>query len=117
MRDHRSMPDEVLIQVQTTVASRLDGERIGQALVDARLAACAQLLGPIESRYRWQGEATVAQEWLLLIKARRADWEALTDEIRRLHRYEIPELIAVPVLSVSDEYAAWVLDETARTGR
>lgn len=110
------MPSQDLIQVQTTVASRLDGERIGQALVDAHLAACAQLVGPIESRYRWEGEATVAQEWLLLLKARRADWDALTGEIRRLHPYEVPELIGLPVMSVSDDYAAWVLEETARAG-
>lgn len=109
------MPTQDLIQVQTTVASRLDGERIGQALVDSRLAACAQLLGPIESRYRWQGEATVVEEWLLLLKARRADWDLLAQEIRRLHPYDVPELIGVPVLSVSDDYAAWVLEGTART--
>jgi periplasmic divalent cation tolerance protein len=110
MRDHRSMPNQDLIQVQTTVASRLDGERIGQALVDAHL------VGPIESRYRWQGEVTVTQEWLLLIKARQTDWDILTSEIRRLHPYEVPELLGVPVLSVSDDYAAWVLEETARAG-
>jgi len=108
------MPAQELIQVQTTVASRLDGERIGQALVDARLAACAQLVGPIESRYRWQGQDTVTHEWLLLLKARRADWEALTAEIRRLHPYEVPELIGVPMLDASVDYAAWVLEETAR---
>jgi periplasmic divalent cation tolerance protein len=116
MRDHRSMPATALIQVQTTVASRLDGERIGQALVDAHLAACAQLVGPIESRYRWQGDVTETEEWLLLLKARQADWDALTAEIRRLHPYEVPELLGVPVLSVSDDYAAWVLEETARAG-
>jgi periplasmic divalent cation tolerance protein len=116
MRDHRSMPSQDLIQVQTAVASRLDGERIGQALVDAHLAACAQLVGPIESRYRWQGEVNVTEEWLLLIKARQADWDILTSEIRRLHPYEVPELLGVPVLSVSDDYAAWVLEETARAG-
>jgi len=109
------MPDEELIQVQTTVASRLDGERIGQALVDAHLAACAQLLGPLQSWYRWHGERIVSQEWLLLIKARRADWEALATEIRRLHSYELPELIAAPVLEVSANYAAWVIEGTPRT--
>jgi len=116
MSDHRSIPTQELIQVQTTMASRLDGERIGEALVDARLAACAQLVGPIQSRYRWHGEATVTEEWLLLLKARRADWESLAAEIARLHPYEVPELIAVPVINVSADYAAWVLDETARSG-
>lgn len=116
MRDHGPMPGQALIQVQTTVPSRGDGERIGQALVDARLAACAQLIGPIESRYRWQGEATVTQEWLLLLKARQADWDVLISEIRRLHPYQVPELLGVPVLSVSDDYAEWVLEETAQAG-
>lgn len=117
MRDHRSVPGEELIQVQTTVASRLEGERIGQAVVDARLAACAQLLGPIQSRYRWQDKATVGEEWLLLFKARRADWDALTTEIRRLHSYDVPELIATAVVEASAEYAAWVLAETTRSER
>ena len=115
MRDHRSVPAEELIQVQTTVASRAEGERIGQGVVDARLAACAQLLGPIQSRYRWQGEATVSQEWLLLLKARRADWDALAAEVRRLHSYDVPELIATPVLEVSADYATWVIEGTTRT--
>jgi periplasmic divalent cation tolerance protein len=110
------MSSQALIQVQTTVASRVDGERIGQALVDAHLAACAQLVGPIESRYRWQGEVTATEEWLLLLKARQADWDALAAEIRRLHPYEVPELLGVPVLGVSEDYAAWVLEETARAG-
>lgn len=110
------MPSQALIQVQTTVASRLDGERIGQALVDARLAACAQVVGPIESRYRWEGQVTVTEEWLLLLKARQADWDELTAEIRRLHPYDVPELLGVPVLAVSDDYAAWVLEKTARAG-
>ncbi|HEX9739098.1 MAG TPA: divalent-cation tolerance protein CutA [Candidatus Limnocylindria bacterium] len=109
------MPGEELIQLQTTVASRLEGERIGQAVVDARLAACAQLVGPIQSRYRWHGEATVSREWVLLFKARRADWDALTTEIRRLHSYDVPELIATPVLEVSADYAAWVTEGTTRT--
>jgi periplasmic divalent cation tolerance protein len=115
MRDHRSMPGVELIQVQTAVAVRVEGERIGQAVVDARLAACAQLVGPIKSRYRWQGEATVSREWLLLLKARRADWDALATEIRRLHSYEVPELITTPVLEMSPDYQAWVIEETQLT--
>lgn len=114
MDDHASMAGDDLIQVQTTVGSRADGERIGQAMVDARLAACAQLLGPIESRYRWQDGLTVSQEWLLLLKARRVDWDALAAGIRQLHPYEVPELIAIPMLEVSADYGAWVIAETER---
>lgn len=115
MDDHEPVAGGDLIQVQTMVGSRADGERIGQAMVDARLAACAQLLGPLESRYRWRDELTVSQEWILLLKARRADWEALATEIRRLHPYEVPELIATPVVEVFADYGAWVIAETERT--
>jgi len=103
--------DEV-IQVQTTLERREDAERIGRALVEARLAACAQLIGPIHSTYRWQGMIHDAEEWLLLLKTRRGDFARLEAELQRLHPYEVPEVIALPVVAGSAGYLDWVLAQT-----
>jgi periplasmic divalent cation tolerance protein len=96
------------IQVFTTTASREDAERIGQAVVDQRLAACVQLVGPITSIYRWQGAIETSQEWLCLIKSRQDLYADLEAAIRRLHPYEVPEILAMPVLAGNPSYLAWL---------
>jgi len=106
------MPD--YIQVVTTTASREDAERIAQALVAERLAACVQVLGPIASTYRWQGTIETAQEWLCLVKSRGELYGKIEDAIRRLHPYEVPEILALPVVAGSGAYLAWLDGELKR---
>lgn len=102
-----------VLQVQTTVADRDDAERIAELLVDGGLAACAQVLGPIHSRYRWHGRIETSEEWLLLIKTTRAAWPALESTMRVAHPYDEPELIALPVVAGSAGYLRWVEDEVS----
>jgi periplasmic divalent cation tolerance protein len=97
-----------VLQVQTTVPAESDGERIAAHLVDARLAACVQVVGPIRSTYRWQGQVEEAEEWLLLVKTTAAAWPAVAEAIAALHPYEEPELVAVPVVAGSAGYLDWV---------
>ncbi len=106
------MPD--YIQVMTTTASREDAERIAEALVAERLAACVQVLGPITSTYRWQGAIETAQEWLCLAKSRGELYEKIEEAIRRLHPYEVPEILALPVVAGSGAYLAWLDGELQR---
>jgi periplasmic divalent cation tolerance protein len=100
------------VQVITTTASREDAERIAQALVAERLAACVQVLGPMASTYRWQGAIETAQEWLCLVKSRGELYGKIEEAIRRLHPYEVPEILALPVVAGSGAYLAWLDGET-----
>jgi periplasmic divalent cation tolerance protein len=102
---------EGFIQVTTTTEKREDAERIAQALVEARLAACVQIVGPIASIYRWKGKIETAGEWLCLIKSREENYGTVEQAIRSLHPYETPEIMAVPVTAGSRDYLDWLRGE------
>ncbi len=87
------------IQVVTTTDQRETAERIASALVEHRLAACVQIVGPISSTYHWHGEVETAQEWQCWAKSRRELYNAIEQTISRLHPYEVPEILAIPVLT------------------
>jgi periplasmic divalent cation tolerance protein len=94
--------------VLTTAGSREEAQQIAHALVERHLAACVNLVGPIESVYRWKNEVESAEEYLLLIKTTAAVFEEVRDTIRELHSYELPECIEVPIDSGSTEYLNWI---------
>ena len=96
------------VQVITTTARRDEAERIAQALIEGRLAACVQIVGPITSVYRWQGKVETSEEWQCLIKTKREILERLERALRQMHPYEVPEILALPVLWGSDDYLGWV---------
>jgi len=100
------------IQVLTTTERREDAERIGRALVEKRLAACAQVAGPITSTYRWQGKIETAEEWQCWAKSRRDLYQQIERTIRQLHPYEVPEILAMPIAAGSADYLAWLDAET-----
>jgi len=104
------MPD--YIQVVTTASSAEEARRIATALVEERLAACVQIAGPIESIYRWQGKVETATEWQCRIKTRGQHYESVEATIQRLHSYETPEIVAVPIIAGSEAYLKWLSDET-----
>jgi periplasmic divalent cation tolerance protein len=104
---------EGFIQVVTTTEQKEDAERIAQSLVEKRLAACVQILGPVRSVYRWKGRIETAGEWLCLAKSRAELFGAIEQTIRVLHPYETPEILAVPVADGSRAYLDWLRDETA----
>jgi len=96
------------IQVITTTENREDADRIAQRLVEDRLAACVQVLGPISSTYRWQSKVETAQEWQCWAKSRRQLYDQLEEAIRRIHPYDEPEILALPILAGSEGYLAWL---------
>jgi periplasmic divalent cation tolerance protein len=96
------------VQVLTTVGSEEDAERISDALVERRLAACVQTLGPIASRYRWQGAVETAREWQCLAKTEASRYPEVESAIRELHPYDEPEILATPIVAGSAGYLAWV---------
>ena len=97
-----------LIQVVTTTEQKADAERIGRALVERRLAACVQIGGPIESFYWWKDQLESADEWLCTIKTRHDLYAKVESAIRKLHPYDEPEILAVPVIAASAGYIQWL---------
>jgi periplasmic divalent cation tolerance protein len=110
------MQPEDFVVVFVTTGSAEEATGIARALVEARLAACANVVGPITSVYRWQGVIEEAAEHLLLVKARASDLPAVEREVRARHSYEVPEILAVPVRGGSAPYVAWLAASTARAG-
>lgn len=100
------------LQVLSTVGSEEEAERIAAELVERRLAACVQVLGPISSSYRWRGEVARAREWLCLAKTEASRYEQLEAAIRELHSYEEPEIVATPIVAGSPTYLAWLTRST-----
>jgi periplasmic divalent cation tolerance protein len=102
-----------VIQIITTTASADDARRIARALVERRLAACVQIVGPIESVYRWQGQVETAAEFQCWIKSRPELYEAVEQLICELHPYDVPEILAVPVSGGNSAYLEWLRQETS----
>ena len=99
------------VQVLTTVDSEAAAERLARDLVDERLAACVQVVGPIRSVYRWQGAVQLEQEWQCLAKTTADRLDALIEHLRRHHPYDLPEIIATPIVGGSDDYLRWVSEQ------
>lgn len=97
-----------IVQLTTTVDSRERAAELAAALVDERLAACAQVAGPVESHYRWQGKATIATEWYCHFKTTKQLADRARNRVVQLHPYEVPEVIEVPVGGHA-AYIDWVV--------
>ena len=106
-----AMPSEHVI-----VASTTDNEDVARTLatgvIEAKLGACAQIVGPITSVSRWAGEVQTEQEWRVEIKTATDRVTALTEHIKAHHGYDVPEIIATPISGGSAEYLSWLVDET-----
>ena len=100
------------LQVQTTTDSRAEAIELGRAAVAARLAACAQVSGPVASTYWWEGEMERAEEWLVVMKLPAERYSELSSLLTRLHSYDEPEIIATPITAGSPGYLGWITDET-----
>lgn len=100
------MTDKIV--VLSTCASGEEAERIGRSLVEKRLAACVNILAGVRSLYRWKGAVQDDREVLLVIKSSRALFAQLRAEIEKLHSYEVPEIIAVPIVDGSERYLEWL---------
>jgi periplasmic divalent cation tolerance protein len=100
-------------QVSTTTDSPEAAEELARSAVEARLAACGQVVGPIRSVYWWDGKVDDAQEWLVLFKTTAARVDALVEHVRARHSYDVPEVICTPVTGGNPAYLAWLTQETA----
>jgi periplasmic divalent cation tolerance protein len=100
------------LQVQTTTDSRAEAVELAHAAVEARLAACAQVAGPIASTYWWEEGLERAEEWLIMLKLPADRFDALAEFLAERHSYDDPEIIATPIVAGSQSYLDWLAEET-----
>jgi periplasmic divalent cation tolerance protein len=106
------MTDKLVVLV--TCRSAKEAERITRSLVETRLAACGNILqSPVRSIYRWKEKIESAREVLLVIKTSRSRFPELQAAIKRLHSYEVPEIIALPIVAGSQRYFSWLAESVA----
>ena len=106
-----------LIVVLMTAADEPEAARVAEMLVAKKLAACVQILPGMQSIYVWQGEVQREGEVLLLAKATRANFDELEREVRAIHSYETPEIVAVPMVAASPSYLRWLKESvSSQTG-
>lgn len=107
----KNVSTKVLIVLVTT-ASQKEAVRIGEKMVNARLAACANVIPGIKSIYRWNGKVIKSGETLLMLKSTALRYQALEKAIKAMHSYETPEIVAVEIKTGLDQYMRWVRTET-----
>ncbi|MBO0752416.1 MAG: divalent-cation tolerance protein CutA [Bradyrhizobiaceae bacterium] len=103
---------ERAVFVYTTFPSVVEAEKAGRALVEARLAACVNVLPGMISLYRWQGSVDRAEEAVMIVKTRASLAEQVRASVKATHPYDTPAIVVLPVESVDDRYFAWILDST-----
>ncbi len=104
--------------VLVTCSSAKEVRKIARALVEHRIAACANILtNPVQSVYRWKRRVESAKEFLLIIKTTKARFPRLEAEVKRLHSYDVPEIIALPIVAGASDYLTWISDSVKPPGR
>ena len=102
------MGDEIIVLI--TTSTRDEAAKIGKALVDGRLAACVNIVPEVRSLFFWEGKTQDEREALLICKSRLSRMQQLVEQVKSLHSYTIPEVIALPIIAGSREYLDWVKD-------
>ncbi|GAA2384840.1 divalent cation tolerance protein [Catellatospora methionotrophica] len=108
------MGEATFVQVVTTLDDRDAALALARSAVEAKVAACAQVGGPIRSVYRWQGAIEEAEEFTVVLKTTAAGYPALERHLLDRHPYETPEIVCTPVLAGNPAYLAWVTAETGQ---
>ncbi len=100
------------LQVQTTTDSRAEAMELARAAVEARLAAAAQVAGPVASTYWWEDGIERAEEWLVMLKLPADRYQDLVTFLTERHSYDEPEIVATPIVAGSETYLSWMREET-----
>jgi periplasmic divalent cation tolerance protein len=106
------MTDYLYAQAVTTTDSREAAEALSRSAVEARVAACAQVVGPMKSTYWWEGKVETAEEWYVGFKTTAERYPALEAHIREHHSYDVPEIVLMPIVAGNPAYLEWVTTET-----
>ena len=100
--------ENAYVIVMVTTANREEAEKIACHLLDEKLIACANILGPVSSLFWWAGKIDRAEERILLMKSRLTLFEKLSEKVKSLHSYEVPEILALPIVKGSQDYMKWL---------
>jgi periplasmic divalent cation tolerance protein len=103
------------IVVYVTVPSNDEAKRIAGSIIEHKLAACVNIVSGVQSFFRWQGTLDCAQESLLIIKTTRAKFLSLSRHVASVHSYEVPEIIALPVIAGNEAYLRWIDDSVGKS--
>ncbi len=104
------------VLVVTTADTIEEATALADGCVEARLAGCAQVVGPVRSTYWWDGAMQTSEEWQCVLKATTAGYPALERHLRERHSYEVPEIICTPIVAGNPDYLAWVAREATGGG-
>jgi periplasmic divalent cation tolerance protein len=104
------MTDYILVFI--TASSEKEGEKIASALLKEKLAACVNMISGVKSTFRWKGQICAEDEVLLIAKTKDILFESLKKRVLELHSYEVPEIIALPILAGFEKYLDWIKKET-----
>jgi periplasmic divalent cation tolerance protein len=115
LRRGDSVSQNGYLQVITAIDAEDAAQRLAQSVIEARLAACVQVIGPIHSTYWWKGAIESTQEWLCLMKTPEGQFDALAAHIKTNHPYEVPEITATPITYGSRDYLDWIEAEATGT--
>jgi periplasmic divalent cation tolerance protein len=108
------MTDKIV--VFSTCGSADEAERLARRLIDERLAACVNVISPVRSFYRWKGAVEDSVEWLLIVKSSRGLFASLRAALESAHSYEVPEVVAIPIVDGSPGYLSWIEQELQPAG-
>ena len=106
------MSEDKYVQVAVSCSSETEAKALIEYLLSHRLVACGQIINTMQSFYRWQGQLAVAKECLLLLKTKESLFERIEQEIMAQHSYDVPEIIATPLVAISKPYKKWIDEET-----
>lgn len=113
MEDPNTQPGSEIVILITT-SSEEEADKIAQSLIDDGLAACANILPRVKSIFRWQGKVSQEYESMMILKSKAELFEKLTEKVKRLHSYEVPEIIACPIVKGLRAYLDWISRETRK---
>ena len=102
------------IVIYVTCGAKKEAEGIARLLVSTRLVACANLIPKVESVFWWKGKVDRAKEVLVMLKARARDFKSIEKTVRRIHSYDVPEIIAIPIVAGSQDYLRWIENSARR---
>ncbi len=104
------MTDYIIIYI--TTSSINEAKKIGSALIEEKLAACSNIISPIRSIYRWEGKICDDEEAMIILKTKKELFNQIVKIVEKLHSYEVPEIIAIPIIKGAGKYLSWLDDET-----
>jgi len=100
------------IVIYVTTGSISEAKKIGRTLVKEKLVACSNIISPIHSIYNWQGKTCEDKEALMMMKTKKKLFKQIVKRVEELHSYDVPEIIAMPIIEGSSKYISWINDET-----